>query len=343
MKRIVLLPLLALAAGSVFAQILDRPVALVQLTETVPITQRELRQQISLLESQLGQTLSAQDRQEVLEAQIGAELINQAADRDNIRVTDEELASYIQMQRQSLGVQVSEAQFRDLIQDQFGLSWDQYVQQSQDTLIQQRYVVSKKQDLFDSVSQPSPQEVRQMYEENATQFTNPAMVRFTHVFVDTRNVDNSAEREKRERAEELYRRIRTGAATFDELVDQSVDDASYSAADFGYLLRTDQRNVALLGKSFVDAVFAMERGDTSGVLESNVGYHVVKVTDRRKPRILELDDPLLPGQSTTVRDQIRAFIVNQRQEALFNRAVNEVVAELREEAEVTVFEENLDW
>jgi hypothetical protein len=70
---------------------------------------------------------------------------------------------------------------------------------------------------------------------------------------------------------------------------------------------------------------------------------VVKVTDRRKPRILELDDQLLPGQSTTVRDQIRAFIVNQRQEALFNRAVNEVVAELREEAEVTVFEENLDW
>lgn len=343
MKRKLLPVLLGLAAAAAFGQVLDRPVAIVQLTETVPITQRELRQQITLLETQLGQTLSAQDRREVLDAQIGAELINQAAARENVRVTDQELGNYIQLQRQSLGVQVSEAQFRQLIEEQFGLSWEQYVEQSQDTLIQQRYVVAKKQDLFDSVGEPTAGEIRNVYEENATEFTNPAMVRFTHVFVDTRNKDADAEQEARDRAQDLYRQIRNGGATFDELVERSVDDASYSAADFGYLLRTDQRNQALLGRTFVDAVFALERGEVSGVLDSNVGYHIVRVTDKRKPRILDLDDPLLPGQSTTVRDQVRAFIVNQRQESLFNRAVNEVVAELREEAEVTVFEENLDW
>lgn len=340
MRRL-LIPVLLLTAASLFAQVLDRPVAIVQLTETVPITQRELRQQISLLEAQLGQQLSDSDRREVLDAQIGAELINQAAARENIRVTDQELANYVQLQRQSLGVQVSEAQFRALIEEQFGLTWDQYIEQSQDTLIQQRYVVAQKQALFDSVDQPSAAEIRQVYEENATQFTNPAMVRFTHVFVDTRSGRDDAV--ARDRVEELYRRIRSGNASFDELVDRAVDDASYSAADFGYLLRTDQRNASLLGRDFFDAVFQLERGEISGVLESNVGYHVVRVTDRRRPRILELDDPLLPGQSTTVRDQIEAFIVNQRQETLFNQAVNEVVDELRDEAEVTVFEENLDW
>lgn len=341
-RRVWMLPLL-LSAGALFGQVLDRPVAIVQLTETVPITQRELRQQISLLETQLGQPLTDTDRREVLEAQIGAELINQAAARENIRVTDQELANYVQLQRQSLGVQVSEAQFRQLIEEQFGLTWEQYIEQSQDTLIQQRYVVAKKQDLFDSVAEPTATDIRQVYEDNATQFTNPAMVRFTHIFVDTRNKSGQAERDARERAEELYRQIRSGGASFDEIVEESVDDASYNAADFGYLLRTDQRNQSLLGRQFVDSLFQMERGQISGVLESNVGYHIVRVTDRRKPRILELDDPLLPGQSTTVRDQVRAYIVNQRQESLFNRAVNEVVDELREEAEVTVFEENLDW
>ncbi|MFW5828406.1 MAG: peptidylprolyl isomerase, partial [Alkalispirochaeta sp.] len=61
------------------------------------------------------------------------------------------------------------------------------------------------------------------------------------------------------------------------------------------------------------------------------------------PRLLQLDDPLLPGERTTVRDQIRAYILNQQQQEIFQESVQTVLARLQDEAEITRFPENLDW
>ncbi|MCG8481319.1 MAG: SurA N-terminal domain-containing protein, partial [Spirochaetales bacterium] len=92
--------------------------AVVSLTETVNIGQRELRQQVELLERQLGGELTLENRREVLDAQIGDVLLNQAASRANIRGTQAEIDQAIAAQRQSIGRPVSDAEFRRMIQDQ---------------------------------------------------------------------------------------------------------------------------------------------------------------------------------------------------------------------------------
>ena len=52
---------------------------------------------------------------------------------------------------------------------------------------------------------------------------------------------------------------------------------------------------------------------------------------------------VLPGESVTVRQQIQAYIQSQKQQQIFQQSVNQVLSELRKEAEITRFEENLDW
>ena len=335
---------LLLSATPVFAQVLDRPVAIVRLTETVNIGQRELRQQVEMLQEQMGRNLTTGQREEVLEAQIGDVLLNQAAARANIRVSDEEIDQAIAAQRQSIGQPVSDSQFRQLIQQQTGLEWEEYVEEIRNRLVQEQFILQEARGRFDDgLEEPTAREIRRVYEENAQQFTNPAMARFDHLFFDLRGADADEEQEARRLATSLARRLNRDTVEYQQVLRESLDDARYSGGDFGYIVRGDQQAVNQLGGEFVNEILDMEEGDISGVLESNVGLHIVRVTDRRAPRLLQLGDPLLPGESTTVRDQIRAYILNQQQQQIFQESVQSVLARLQDEAEITRFPENLNW
>ena len=343
LRRTVFVFLLLLAPYAVFAQVLDRPVAVVRLTETTSIGQRELRQQIELLESQIGRTLNDAQRGEVLEAQIGDVLLNQAAERANVRVTQAEIDQAVAMQRQSLGQPVSETQFRQVVEQQMGMSWETYLNELENRLVQEQFILERARGRFGEIGEPSEREIRQVYEENAQQFTNPAMVRFDHLFFDLRQKGGEEAIEVRRLAGVTANEVARDTQRFTEKVRQSVDDARFSGGDFGYILRGDTQAVGRLGQQFVDELFDLDDGEVSLVIESNVGLHVVRVTDRRSPRLLQLDDPLLPGESITVRQQIRTYILNQRQQQIFQESVAAVLAELKEEADITRYPENLAW
>ncbi|HKJ86005.1 MAG TPA: peptidyl-prolyl cis-trans isomerase [Spirochaetia bacterium] len=347
MKRRLLLPLVLLIAATVSAQVLDRPVAVVRLTETVNIGRRQLDAQLALFEQQLGRTLQPTEQEQILEALMNDELLLQAASRSGTRVTQQEIQNYLSVQRQqwsqAIGTVLSEDQFRRQVEQQTGQPWGDFVADVSDELIKLKFVRERRSDVFSRQTGVSDAEIRSFYEEQATSFTNPAMVSFRHVYVDLRGTTDQQREEARALLADYRRRIRNGNLTFDSLEREALDDPGISADDFGYLLRNDARAQQLLGRAFIDAVFALEEGAVEGVLESNVALHIVRVTDKRAPRILELDDPVLPGQNVTVRQQIRTLLASQKEQEALATAVEAVVAELREEAEITLFEANLPW
>lgn len=324
-------------------QVLDRPVATVRLTETVSVGQRELRGQIELLEQQIGRELTGDERKEVLEARIGEVLLDQASNRAGIRATQQEIEQAIDGQRQALGQPLSDAQFRQLIGEQTGMTWSEFRAEVSDRVRQEKFILQRARDRVNEIALPNEREIRQVYEENAQQFTNPAMVRFEHLFFDLRGKSTRDVQSSRVLAADLARQVAGDDSTYGEVLRRSLDDVRYAGGDFGFLLRGDPEAQQQLGRTFVDQVFELEQGDISGVLESSVGLHIVRIVDRRSPRLLELDDPLLPGQSVRVRDQIEAFIYNQREQELLQSVLAAVLEELEAEAEIRRFESNLDW
>lgn len=337
---------LFVAAGAP-AQVLDRPVAIVRLVETANIGRRDIDAQIALFEQQIGRTLQPAEKQQILEALINDELLLQAASRAGVRVTQEEIRNYLAVQRQqwsqALGVTLSEEQFRFQVEQQTGRPWVDFLEDVTDELIKLKYVRQRESELFAGVMNVSEAEIQSFYEEQATSFTNPAMVSFRHVYVDMRGRTDQERQEARTALEAYRRQLRSGALTFERLERRALDDATISADNFGYLMRNDPRSQQLLGRSFIDALFGLNEGEVAGVLESNVALHIVLVTDRRSARILALDDPILPGQSVTVRQQIRNLLANQKEQQALGRAVEKIVGDLREEAEITVFESNVPW
>lgn len=351
MKRLLLMIGLAAVSLSAVAQIIDMPVAVVRLSETVNLGVRELNQQISVFSQQYmqqyGRDLTAEEKQQILDAMVNDELLLQGAARAGIRATQEEITNYLELQRQQwsqlVGVALTAEQFQAQIERQTKSTWVEYVESITNELIKLKYVRQEKAGIFERVGTPTTTEIEQFYQEQATNFTNPAMIRFQHIYVDLRGRSEAERQEAREFMNSLYRDIHNGVSRFSDVVARSVDDPTYSAADFGYLLRNDAANQGLLGRAFVDTVFSLSTGDISEVLESNVALHIVSILDKRTPRILELDDPVLPGQNVTVRQQIQNLLASQKEQEALAAAIAELVQELRADAEITIFEQNLPW
>ncbi len=340
----ILILFLLLFTSGLSAQLLDKTLATVRLTDTEVVYERELLNQIRLLETQLGGQLNADQKNEILESRINSILIQQAAERAGLQASDLEIQNALALQKQSLGAQVSDEQYRQLVQQQTGLSWERYLQQLEGRILQEKYLVFARPNIGQNISRPTQAEIEAVYEQNASSFLSPAMSGVSHIFIPTRGLSDAQRTDARNRMDQFSRRIRNGGSgEFDAIIRESLDDPDFSGGDLGYVINGDQSAVASLGQSFVQAVLAMQQGSISQVMESVSGFHIVRVNDRRRPRLLELTDPLFPGQSVTVRQNIVQFIMSQKQQEALVTALNEIIEELREEAEIRIVEQNLPW
>lgn len=335
------------------AQSIDKPAATVRLVQLDVISVRQLREQITVVERQAGGALTEEQRREVLDLLVAEALIDQAAERDAVVVAATEIDTRIeqlkQQNAQSLNLDrpLTDQEFRSLVA-QTGMSWEDYRGQLGKALLQQRYVTETKAELFRNLPLPDNDAVREFYEQNKTTvFVQPDLIRFKHIYVDTRTLTTPEAREAAHtRANEIVRELENGGNYDDLVVRYSDDNASrYTGGIFGngFLRRDDRSTLQIVGRPFFDAVFRLAPNTTSGVLESSLGLHIVKVVDYVPARILQLNDPVAPGQPATVEQQIRALLVTNAQSQLYTRALTELLEELREQATVRVFEENLVW
>lgn len=341
-KKFIFIVLIAVIVSSpLSAQILDRTVAVVRLERTVNIGTRALNRQVGLFEAQLGRELNSEERREVLESMINDELIAQAAARAGIEISDSQLQQFIDQERQGLGPSVTQEQFQLLVEQQIGLSFDDYVAELRKQLLQQRYIQETQRQRLENIPEPGQNEIRRVFNENRSEFINPALVRFRHLYIDTRNMNETERNEAAARLGRVWGATSQDQQAFERLFGEASSSSEYDAADFGYMPQNDRQIRQIYGSEFVDTAFELDVNEVSGVVRSSIGVHVMQVTDSRPPRFLELDDELFPGQQVTVRQNIISFLMNERLQSEFQQAGNEALRALRDEAEITVNESRL--
>ncbi|HET6450071.1 MAG TPA: peptidylprolyl isomerase, partial [Spirochaetia bacterium] len=138
--------------------------------------------------------------------------------------------------------------------------------------------------------------------------------------------------------------LKAGASFADLVLKYSEDNKSkYSGGLFNTFFRNDAQNRQFLGANFFDALFRMKTGETSGVLQSNLGFHIVQVVDRQDARLLALTDKIPPQNQVTVHDAINQNIVAQKQADAYKAALADIIADLKKTAEVKIFDDNISW
>ena len=277
MKRYLPLFLLLLAAPPAVAATggatpvgADRIVAVVN---SEAITLYELRTRVALVERQLrGQNVQLPE-QSVLEKQILERMIVdraqlQLAKEVGVQVSDIEVDAALARIASSNGL--SPADFRKAI-ERDGVVWDKFREE-----IRQEIIISRLRDReVDSQLTVSEGEIDN-YLESAESANGADVVQVAHIIVRVPEQASAQQLERsRARVQQAMDQLKAGeefarvAAAFSDAPD---------GLKGGVM---DARPVDRLPNLYADAVRTMKPGETSAVLRSPAGYHIVRLLDRR--------------------------------------------------------------
>lgn len=136
------------------------------------------------------------------------------------------------------------------------------------------YAVLDAKELEQSVVAPEG-ELRKFYDENVARYTAAEERRASHILVAAAKEAPADERAKaKAKAEQLLEQARKNPAGFAELAKKNSDDTL--SAPQGGDLEFNGRG-AFAAKSQEDAIFAMKVGEISNLVESEFGFHIIRL------------------------------------------------------------------
>ncbi|HUJ86436.1 MAG TPA: SurA N-terminal domain-containing protein [Burkholderiales bacterium] len=153
--------------------------------------------------------------------------------------------------------------------------------------VKAQYVVLSGEALA-ATQQVTEAELKQAYDANASRYKADEQRRASHILIQVAPDANEAAREAaRKEAEQILAEVRKSPGSFAELANKTSQDpgSAEKGGDLGWFDR------GMMVKPFADAVFALGKvGDISGVVKSDFGYHIIKLTGIQPGRTRTLDD-----------------------------------------------------
>jgi parvulin-like peptidyl-prolyl isomerase len=121
-------------------------------------------------------------------------------------------------------------------------------------------------------------EVKAFYDENKADFNTPEQVKASHILIKVAPTATPEEKTAaKAKIDGLLKQVKAGG-DFAVLAKENSDDpgSKIQGGDLGFFDRST------MVKEFADTAFAMKVGQISNVVETQFGYHIIKVTDRKE-------------------------------------------------------------
>ena len=135
----------------------------------------------------------------------------------------------------------------------------------------------------------SADEVTTFYAENPAMFEQPEKVHARHILMKATPGDPQEARDAaKARAVAARERALAGEDFAALATELSEGPSAPQGGDLGFFAREQ-----MVGP-FADAAFALELGGISDVVETQFGYHVIKVEEKRAPSTMSLDEAREP-------------------------------------------------
>ncbi len=116
----------------------------------------------------------------------------------------------------------------------------------------------------------SDAEVQSWYDGHKARYQQPEERRASHILIASETLGKDKARAK---AEDVLKEVQKKPAAFAELARQHSDDpgSASQGGDLGFFGR------GMMVKPFEDATFGMKEGEVSGIVESDFGFHIIKL------------------------------------------------------------------
>jgi peptidyl-prolyl cis-trans isomerase D len=160
-------------------------------------------------------------------------------------------------------------------------------------------------------------EVRAYYEQNKARYGTDEQRRASHILITAEGGDKTAARKK---AEQLLGQIRTKPGDFEKLArDNSKDPGSAAqGGDLGFFGK------GMMVKPFEEAVFKLKPGEVSEIVESDFGFHIIKLTEVKPAEVRPFEQ---------VRADIERDLKTQQAQKEFAKAADQFTNLVYEQAD----------
>ena len=162
------------------------------------------------------------------------------------------------------------------------------------------------------------EEAKKFYDENKAQLGEEPQVRASHILI---GVDAAATPEEKAKAKEkavgILKEIKEGKDFAAAAKSDSTCPSKDQGGDLGFFGKGQ------MVPAFEQAAFSMKPGEISNVVETQFGYHIIKVTDKKDAEPPKFDE---------LKEKITVFLKGQKTQ----KAVFDYVTKLRKESKVEI-------
>ncbi|MGJ7569394.1 SurA N-terminal domain-containing protein [Variovorax sp. RB2P76] len=144
----------------------------------------------------------------------------------------------------------------------------------------------------------SDADLKTYYDQNTARFGTKEERRASHILITAPSSMPAADREKaKAKAEQLLAEVKKTPASFADVARKNSQDpgSAEKGGDLDFVTR------GAMVKPFEDAMFSLKKGEISGIVETEFGYHIIQLTDI-KPAVV----PPFEKVRATIESEVRA-------------------------------------
>jgi peptidyl-prolyl cis-trans isomerase C len=164
-----------------------------------------------------------------------------------------------------------------------------------------------------------PTQVEDFYKNNQDQFKQPERVRASHILITfPEGADDAAKAQAKTKAQQVLKDVKAGK-DFATLARQHSQDpgSAQNGGDLGFFQQGQ-----MVGP-FNDVAFSLKPGATSDLVETQFGYHIIRVAEKQPGRTVPLEE---------VRPKVEQYLENLNKET----ATDAFVKSLRAKGKVEI-------
>jgi peptidyl-prolyl cis-trans isomerase C len=267
-----------------------------------------IKQQFQAMGQPMADKRMAKIQEDILENLISTELLYQAAEKQGVEVEQKE----VDQKLASLKERFPKAEDFDGVLKKMQMTEGELKSHLKKGMIIQHFI---DEQIIQKISIPD-EEVKAYYDKNPALFTQPERVRASHILIKVdKSADETQKAVTRKKIEEIQQKLKNGDDFAALAKEFSQCPSSSKGGDLGYFHRGQ------MVAPFEEAAFALKPGETSDIVETQFGYHIIKVVDKQEAQVKSFED---------VKDRLAQYL---KQEKAQNE-VKQYLQKLKADAEI---------
>ncbi|WP_457643089.1 peptidylprolyl isomerase [Persephonella sp.] len=246
----------------------------------------------------------AELRKKAIETLVNRELLYYEAQKKGIKVSDKELDKLMEELEKRYG---SKEKLKELV-EQTGITLKEFREE-----LRKRLMIDRLINKYVKVN-ISDKELKEYYEKNKHKFKEPEALKVRYIYIENDPSKPDGKKLAKEKAEKAYKELKEGKEFGDVAYKYSDDLSRIKGGELGFVHR------GRFEKEIEEVIYGLKPGEMSGIIETDLGYHIVKVEEKRPSRLVPFEK---------IKDKLKKELIEKKQKERFEALLEDAKKNLK--------------